>query len=456
MSQCPLMARPLLRAFPVHGPTQLALRPFSISAAARSAAPTTSMPSSESVASAPAPASVDPANLDPNTAVGREAELALQKAGTPPIGSRRRRMAIRNSQNLPFEQLPYQCFQEARKILKADREEKIEELKEKVQMITGLEKSDGSNFKRGVAGRDLKLQSLRNRVEQLQILADINDPVVRRRSEDGDGNMNKPIYRHLAERKWRSYDYLVTEQRIKQFNIVPDMLPKLDPTASVRLHFHRKKIQPGAIVDSAVSEHPVRLNIQLFSPGPRLLSVAVVDLDVPDLESDSFKKRCHFLAANIPFDPTMSSLPLSHIRDSAQLVQPWMAPYAHEGAPYHRLAVVVLEQPSLEPLDTAQLKKDYAERLGFSVKAFKEKTGCKPIGFNLFRTEWDSNMAAVMERHKYEGAGQVFRRVRVHSLKPRRKARGWEAKRQGPKYRHLWKYTKRIRGLSNGRGWTKR
>ncbi|KAL1892573.1 mitochondrial 54S ribosomal protein YmL35 [Ceratocystis pirilliformis] len=453
MSRCPSLARPLLRGLSGNGPVKLAIRPFSMNAAAHSDAPTA--PTGQTTDAAPA-AQLDPTTLDPNTAVGRAAELALQKAGRPPIGSRRRRMAIRTSQNLPFEQLPFQCFQEARKILKADREKKVEELKEKAEIIASLEQSDGSMFKQGKAGRDLRLQSLRKRVNKLQILADINDPVVRRRSEDGVGDMNKPIYRYLAHRKWRSYEYLITMQRIKQFNIVPDMLPKLDPTASVRLYFHRKKIQPGAIVDSAVSEHPVRLNMQLFNPGPRLLSVAVVDLDVPDVENDSYRKRCHFLAVNIPFDPTVSSLPLWHIRDPSQLVQPWMAPYAHEGAPYHRLAVVVLEQPGLEPLDTAKLKEQHSERLGFSVKSFNYKTGCTPIGFNLFRTVWDENMEAVMERNKYDGLGEVFRRVRVHSLKPRRKARGWEAKRQGPKYRHLWKYTKRIRGLSNGRGWTKR
>ncbi|CRK39896.1 hypothetical protein BN1723_018741, partial [Verticillium longisporum] len=68
----------------------------------------------------------DPLELDPNTAVAPWAEKDLWKAGTPPVGSRRRRYAIRTSQNLPFEQLPYQAFQEARKILALDRQKKVE------------------------------------------------------------------------------------------------------------------------------------------------------------------------------------------------------------------------------------------------------------------------------------------------------------------------------------------
>ena len=66
------------------------------------------------------------------------------------------------------------------------------------------------------------------------------------------------------------------------------------------------------------------------------------------------------------------------------------------------------------------------------------------MGFNIFRAEWDAGTARVMARHGIEGADVEFRRKRVHSLKPPRKARGWEAKHQGPKYRHLWKYTHRI------------
>ena len=53
------------------------------------------------------------------------------------------------------------------------------------------------------------------------------------------GDMNKPIYRHYAEAKWRSYDQRLINQRIKQFNIVPDVLPKLEPTADVQLYFRQ-------------------------------------------------------------------------------------------------------------------------------------------------------------------------------------------------------------------------
>lgn len=268
--------------------------------------------------------------------------------------------------------------------------------------------------------------------------------------------MNKPIYRYYAERKWRAYEHRLITQRISQFHIVPDILPKLEPAADVQLYFRHQKIPPGQIVDSIVSEHAPRLRVQVFDKGERLVSVVVMDADVPDPESDAFSKRCHFLAANVPLSPTDTSLPLSRVRADDQLAVPWMLPFSQKGAPYHRLAVFLLEQQPGERIDVGRLRELYSARDGFSLKSYRDKFTLRPFGFTMFRSVWDDNTAAVMARHSLPGADVEFRNTRVRSLKPPVKPRGWEAKRQGPKYRHLWKYTKRIRGLSNARGWTKR
>ncbi|KJZ70242.1 hypothetical protein HIM_10356 [Hirsutella minnesotensis 3608] len=378
------------------------------------------------------------------------------KAGKMPVGSRRRRVALRNTPDIPFEQLPYQAFQEARKILAADRQDKIARIAQELGKIAWLEARDPSEIKGGEVMKKTRLASLRREVERLKILADINDPLVKKRFEDGLGDMNKPIYRYYAEKKWRSYDHRVVTQRIKQFHIVPDLLPALEPAADVQLSFRGKKVPPGQIVDSAISEHAPRLRVQLFDKGERLFSVAVVDPDVPDVDNDGFTKRCHFLAANIPLSPTQTSLPLSMCRPDSQVVVPWLPPFAHKGAPYHRLAIFVLEQTDKKEIDVAQVREFLQKKGRFSVKALRDKYRLHAVGFNMFRTVWDDNMAAVMQRHGLEGAGIEFRPRRVYSLKPHVKPRGWEAKRQGPKYRQLWKYTKCIRGLSNARGWTKR
>jgi large subunit ribosomal protein L35 len=268
--------------------------------------------------------------------------------------------------------------------------------------------------------------------------------------------MNKPIYRHLAEKRWRSYHYNIIKQRIEQHHIVPDILPKLDPTIEVDLYVLRKKVQPGQTLDSLVTERAPRLRVQVFEKGERLVSVVCMDPDVPDESADGYIKRCHFLAANIPLSPTVHSIAFSKLRADDQLAVPWLPAFAQKGTDKHRLAIFVLEQPAGQRLDVSKLKELYSARDRFSLKSFRDKFGLRPVGFNMFRTEWDENTTGVMERAGQPGAELEFRRKRVYSLKTPRKAKGWEARRQGPKYRHLWKYTKRIRGLSTAKGWTRK
>lgn len=175
MSRCQAVARPLARQLR----PQCAIRPFS-TGAARAAAATEE---------AKQPSALD---LDPNSVLP-EFETDLIKAGKMPIGSRRRRVAMRTTASLPFEQLPYQAFQEARAILAADRQEKVAKIQEELEKISLLEKKDAALLKGGQAMKDTKLASLRRYVEQLKIQADINDPLVKKRFEDGLGKSGSQI-----------------------------------------------------------------------------------------------------------------------------------------------------------------------------------------------------------------------------------------------------------------------
>jgi large subunit ribosomal protein L35 len=247
--------------------------------------------------------------------------------------------------------------------------------------------------------------------------------------------MNKPIYRYLADKKWREYQRLVTVQRINQLSIVPDVLPHFEPTADVRLAFRQRNVQPGEFIDSRVSEVPPRLKVQVFDKGERLLSVVVLDPDVPLLDKDSFTSRCHYLAANIPLSPTQTSLPLSKVSES-QLVQPWMPPFAQKGTPYHRYSVFVLQQEPGQTLDTAELKEKF-QRDGFSLRRFVQNYRVQPIGVSIFRSLWDEGTSEVMERAGIVGMDTEFKRKKIVALKPKQKARGWEARHASDKYKSL-------------------
>jgi large subunit ribosomal protein L35 len=115
----------------------------------------------------------------------RSERKLIATKGIFPIGSRRRRAAIQSSTNIPFHQLPYQCFQEARKVLLEDRQEKVQEIQRTRERIGRLEATKVEAQDEGK--KEVRLRSMRKRLEELKILADVNDPLVKKTFEDGQG-----------------------------------------------------------------------------------------------------------------------------------------------------------------------------------------------------------------------------------------------------------------------------
>lgn len=234
------------------------------------------------------------------------------------------------------------------------------------------------------------------------------------------GDMNRPIYRYLADRKWREYKRLVMMQRITQMNVVPDVLPHLDPTAAVDLAFGRRNVQPGEFVDSRVSEIPPKLNIQVFDKGERPVTIMVLDSDVPNVEEDRFDYRCHFLATNIPLSPTITSIPFRHLSAETQIVLPWLPPHAQKGSPYHRLSIFVLQQTEGKTLDIEAMRRK-EQRHGFNIRSFNDRHQMKAIGVHLFRNTWDEGTAGVMTRAGLGGADVELKRKKVEPLPYKKK-----------------------------------
>lgn len=236
------------------------------------------------------------------------------------------------------------------------------------------------------------------------------------------GDMDRPIYRYLADRQWRQQRRLILLQRINQMHIVPDVVPYLDPTAEVRLVFGRRNVHPGDIVESQNSEMPPRLSIQVFDKGERLVSIVAVDPDVPNMETDSFDSRCHFFAVNVPISPSSTSVSLARIPDGSHTIRPWLPPYAQKGSPYHRLVVFVLEQKDGEILDAQTLKRMMDNQAAqFNIRSYMDKIHGKLVGIHLFRTKWDDGMAGVMRRANIAGADIEFKKMKPEKLPYKKK-----------------------------------
>lgn len=157
----------------------LSVRAFSTSApVAEEVAATTAAAASTQ---APPPSSLDRDNVF----TPRAERKLLRTRGLTPVGSRRRRAAILSGSRIPFEQLPFQCFQEARKVLIQHRQEKVEDIDAERQKIARLKAAsvEPQNEQR----HQHRINSMERYLEQLKIHADINDPMVKRRFEDGKG-----------------------------------------------------------------------------------------------------------------------------------------------------------------------------------------------------------------------------------------------------------------------------
>ncbi|KAL4930869.1 mitochondrial 54S ribosomal protein mL38 [Aspergillus undulatus] len=356
---------------------------------------------------------------DPSLVSSPRLEKRLMRQGILPVGSRRRRVALQGAPSVPFEQLPYQCFQEARKVLLADREEKLKEIattSEKIAKIQALpeeERTKHSTYS--------KLRALEVHLERLQVLADINDPLVKRKFEDGQGDMSKPIYRYLADQKWREYRRKILVQRITQMNSIPDVLPHCDPIVDAKLYFNRRIVQPGEFVNSQVSSTAPKLDIQVFDGEERLVTIAVVDSDVPNVETNSFDYKTHYLAVNIPISALNTKVDLSALSPESQVVLPWLPPVAQKGSPYHRLSLFILEQKEAKPLDFAALKAKEADRDNTLLRTLQARYHLKAIGAHLFRTIWDEDTGAVMKQIGFPEAEMELRRKRSEALPYKRR-----------------------------------
>ena len=256
--------------------------------------------------------------------------------------------------------------------------------------------------------------------------------------------MTKPIYRHLADLSWRSYKRKLLIQRITQMTVVPDVLPAIDPIVSTSLSFGKKKVPHGDFVDSLISERAPDIVIQPYNPGERLVTIAVVNPDVPNVAKDGFDYRCHFLASNIRISPTDTFVSLGRLDPETQVILPWLPPYAQKGAPYQRMSVFVLEQPASEasiatepsddttptttsssrthPLSLPPIKASprYTKRDNFILRSLVSKYRLHPVGVDLFRCRWDEGTQEVMQRAGVVGADVEFRRKRVEPLPYRR------------------------------------
>jgi large subunit ribosomal protein L35 len=233
--------------------------------------------------------------------------------------------------------------------------------------------------------------------------------------------MSKPIYRFLADRKWREYRRKILVQRITQMNVIPDVLPHCDPVVDTKLYFGKRQVQAGDYVLANVSTSAPKLDVQMFESGEKLVTIAVVDSDVPNVEADSFDYKTHYLAVNVPISAVNTKIDLGQLSEDSQVVLPWLPPVAQKGSPYHRLSVLIMEQKDAQALDFAAVKAKEADRDNTLLRTIQARYHLKAIGAHLFRTQFDETTLEVMNQIGFEGVELELRRKKVEPLPYKRR-----------------------------------
>lgn len=266
----------------------------------------------------------------------------------------------------------------------------------------------------------------RSQMDNLEVDAYVNDPATRAlfRSTKGTGQMDRPVMRHLAERRWRHEGGLdVIMGRVYQNKVVPDVLPDIAPLLPFSLAIPAGTVEPGLIIEaSTLAEAPV-LKFQPFqhpayptatTPHPAgLYTLVGINADEPDTVNRTYSERLHYLKTDIPLSITSGEVDIIRSAGGTELVS-WepVAPAQNTGR--HRIVFVLLRQIGDQPS-----KLDYApKRDAFSLRSLMAT--CElPLNaitaVNLVRTEWTEeskeHIDGVWKEHRGRGKAPVYRPV---------------------------------------------
>ncbi|GAA5895427.1 YbhB/YbcL family Raf kinase inhibitor-like protein [Sporobolomyces salmoneus] len=229
-------------------------------------------------------------------------------------------------------------------------------------------------------------------LEKLEVEAWSNDPETRWKANNGQADLSKPVFRFLAERKWRKEgDLAILMQRVTQMSVTPDLLPEIVPEADLRIRIGEEQIVPGVFTSPADTREGIEVSAQVFHSDERLYTLLLLDPDVPDELNQSFTTFAHWIVPNIPLSATSSSvLPLSSLPSTLL----YIPPHPQNGTPYHRYTVLLFAQPENAKL---QLEESEIERLDFDVRDFAAEHKLEAKGVSFFRQKWDKSVSQIYE-----------------------------------------------------------
>lgn len=286
-------------------------------------------------------------------------------------------------------------------------EQESEKIYKKIDILNGYLK----------ATKDEKsIQALKNKIENLSVLAEINNPEVMYNSEFFSDMVDQshPVYRHNLKKKWESHDLMIIMQRLEQLHIIPDTMSSLEPTVEVRVKFGHNTdpeltdwISPGSILPAFAVAEPPCIKVQSFDKieGHKLFTVLLVNPDLPDLETNSFKTVLQYGLANVALSNVDNVItPSKLLSDSSIIFKDYTPLLPEKNSGNQRACLWVFSQDKEIAIDEVNTD-------GFDIRSFAEKYNLTPVGAHAWRQHFDRSVNDLRAKFGLD-KGRVFHRVR--------------------------------------------
>ncbi|KAK9378876.1 phosphatidylethanolamine-binding protein [Kockiozyma suomiensis] len=311
------------------------------------------------------------------------------------------------------------AFREALEILGKDRDTKY------VQVLKLQSKVDAIKAQFGVLETneitDIKARSeaylIEVKIEKLRILAELSNPEVIAQFERGRADMQFPVYRYLARKKWEQIPRAQLVDRLENMHVIPDTMPYIKPTVDLRVRFPGPTaywFDPGRILSTAVTAQVPEFQINTFEDKTSRYTIVIVDPDTPDFANDSYKSTLHYILSDIEIHGNKPDVDT----EASTVVVPYLPPHPEKNSGIHRYAVWLFEQPDGERLAIRQRgskeidNSKLLDRDEFDIRLFRSAYGLKAVGAHLWRNKYDSQTEAVREKFGL-GQGTVWSRARI-------------------------------------------
>lgn len=250
---------------------------------------------------------------------------------------------------------------------------------------------------------------------ELLVKAELENPEVLHNFETGKYDLSLPVYRHLAEEKWRSYDLMLTMQRLETLHVIPDTMPTLDPKADVKVKFgHNTRsefvgdIEPGTVLPAFAVSVPPTIKVQEFDTSDYdlgLYTAVLINPDTPDLKRNSFKTSLNYGLHNVPLTYTDNLiLPAKLLSNPEYIFHQYTPLVPEKNAQKQRACLWVFRQS--KKLDNLSFNPDK-----FDIRKFAADNGLTAVGAHVWRQVFDRSVNETRERFGLP-KGRVFRRVR--------------------------------------------